>query len=100
MKINNQCFHQIKKRKLFKKIKMKKVQKSIINQLKVYVKQIKKIKLKLNNNKKKLVSNKIYRFPMTKDLSRQHQLNRHLLYMKELKFYQLQVIQKYFWKME
>ena len=58
---------QINKRKLFKIIRNYKVQKLMIYQLKVYinVKQIQKIKQKQNN--KKLVPNKIYQYPMTKD---------------------------------
>ena len=58
---------QINKRKLFKIIRNYKVQKLMIYQLKVYInaKQIQKIKQKQNN--KKLVPNKIYQYPMTKD---------------------------------
>ena len=58
---------QINKRKLFKIIRNYKVQKLMIYQLKVYInaKQIQKIKQKQNN--KKLVTNKIYQYPMTKD---------------------------------
>ena len=73
----------------------------MINQQEACIKAkwMKKTKLKLNN-KKKLKSKKVSQFQMTKELSQQHRLNKHLHTTKEIKFQLLVVGPKYFWKIE